>query len=224
MDDLRWQGHLTRIVEAIVRGRLVSFLGADINLCDRPKGADGKDLEWTEEAPFPPSNQELALYLDGKSEGLGPTYRQEVRCPFAETQQLEQLPQECPLRRGGVALKLPIQNFSQYVSTDEDGDVALYEALRILFAQPYAPNLIHRFFAALPALLRKKCQSPTYPLIVTACFDSALEQAFQEAGEPFDLVGFVGGDQEGDESHPGCFQHLSPDGELHPILQPNTYE
>lgn len=109
MDDLRWQGHLTRIVEAIVRGRLVSFLGADINLCDRPKGADGKDLEWTEEAPFPPSNQELALYLDGKSEGLGPTYRQEVRCPFAETQQLDQLPQECPLRRGGVALKLPIK-------------------------------------------------------------------------------------------------------------------
>lgn len=221
MDDLRWQGHLTRIVEALIAGRLVPFLGADINLCDRPKTAEGIDVEWTEDAPFAPSNQELALYLDAISAGLGPTYRQEVRCPFAEAEELEQLPQECPLRHGGAALKLPVHNVSQYVATGEDGDTALFEALRKLFAKDdYTPNSIHRFFASLPDLLRRKTKTPTYPLLVTACFDGALEQAFKEAGEPVDLVGFVGDD---DESSPGHFQHLSPDGVCYDIDEPNTY-
>ncbi|MFN9942227.1 MAG: SIR2 family protein, partial [bacterium] len=57
-------------------------------------------------------------------------------------------------------------------------------------------------------------------MIVTACFDSALEQAFKEAGEPVDLVGFVGDD---DVSSPGHFQHLTPDGVCHDIKEPNTY-
>ncbi len=221
MDDLRWQGHLTRIVEALLAGRLVPFLGADINLCDRPKTAEGKDVEWTEDAHFAPSNQELALFLDVISGGPGPTYRQEVRCPFAEAQELEQLPQECPLRHGGPALKLPIHNVSQYVATGEDGDTALYEALRKLFAKDnFALNSIHRFFASLPGLLRQKTKTPTYPLIVTACFDGALEQAFKEAGEPVDLVGFVGND---DDSLPGHFQHLTPEGVCHDIKDPNSY-
>lgn len=217
VDDLRWQGRLTKIADAIFAGRLVPFLGADINLCDRPKTADGKDMEWTTDSAFPPSNQELAVYLDEISEGLGPTYRQEICCPFIEAQGLEQLPLECPLRHGGTALKLPIQSVSQFVDTVEDGNIAMSEALQNLFKQDYTPNAIHRFLASLPALVRNKVNKPIYPLIVSACFDSALEKAFLEAGEPIDLVGFVG-DAEG-----GVFQHFTPEGTCKKITNPNGY-
>lgn len=216
-DDLAWQGHLSKIVDAILTGRLVPFLGADINLCDRPKTAAGTTTEWTDDAQFPPSNQELAMYLDSISEGVGPRYRQELSCPFVENQQLEHLPQDCPLRQGSTVLKIPVQNVSQYLATAEDGDVALYEALRNLFGKPYAPNAIHRFLASVPALLRGRTKAPAYPLTVTACFDSTLEQAFKDANEPFDLVGFIGDPQR------GGFQHVTPEGDEHVITEPNTY-
>ena len=131
-------------------------MGSDINLCERPKTADGRWEEWTGDASFPPSNQELALYLDDISEGVGPRYRKELSCPFVENHSLDQLPPECPLREGGRALKIPVQIISQYLTTAEKGDAALYAALRKLFTKTYAPNAIHTFLASLPALLRQR--------------------------------------------------------------------
>lgn len=217
-DDLRWKSHLIKVKEAILAGRAVPFLGPDINLCDRPKTDDGKDTAWTVEAAFPPSNQELAAYLDTISAGLGPAYHHELSCPFIENETLDQLPIECPLRSGKAMLRLPVQNVSQYVSASEnDGDTYLYGALSELFAKRYAPNSLHRFLASLPSLLRSRSKEPTFPLIVTACFDSALERAFEEAGEPVDLVSFVG------DAQRGHFHHLAPDGSRRDITEPNKY-
>jgi hypothetical protein len=217
-EDLLWKGHVRKIVEAILAGKAVPFLGSDINLCDRPKATDGKDAVWTREAPFPPSNQELAAYLDAISAGMGPTVHQQLSCPFMETRDLEQLPQECPLRRGGVVLRLPVQNVSQNLAASgEAGDTALYEALSALFEKDYAPNTLHRFLASLPNLLRTRSKTPTYPLIVTACFDSALERAFEEAGEDVDLVSFIG------DAQRGHFQHRTPNGNRFDITEPNKY-
>ena len=63
-DDPLWKLHIRKIVEAILAGKVVPFLGSDINLCDRPKGADGLEEPWSINFSFPPSNQELAIYLD----------------------------------------------------------------------------------------------------------------------------------------------------------------
>jgi hypothetical protein len=217
-EELLWKAHLLKIKEAILAGKVVPFLGSDINLCDRPKSVEGKEIPWTADAPFPPSNQELALYLDAISAGLGPAYHHELNCPFVESKGLELLPEDCPLRRGGAVLRLPVENVSQFVSVSEnDGETYLYGALSELFAKAYAPNTLHHFLASLPALLRSKGKAPTYPLFVTACFDSALERAFEEAGEPIDLVSFVG------DAQRGRFHHLAPDGSRREITEPNTY-
>jgi hypothetical protein len=47
--------------------------------------------------------------------------------------------------------------------------------------------------------------------MVTACFDNALEKAFEEADEVMDLVGFVG------EAQGGRFQHIALDGRVYVI-------
>jgi hypothetical protein len=217
-EDILRKGHVRKIVEAILAGKVVPFLGADINLSDRPKTTDGQPEPWKGDAPFPPSNQELASYLDAISAGLGPAYHQQLNCPFTEIRDLEQLPAECPLRRGGAVLRLPVQNVSQNLAAGgEEGDTALYEALSSIFEKKYMPNALHRFFASLPKLLRERSKSPTYPLIVTACFDSALEDAFAAADEEIDLVSFIG------NGYCGYFQHRSPDGTRTDISEPNKY-
>jgi hypothetical protein len=211
IDDRNVLDPLKNIAKAFLAGKVVPFLGADINLCDRSIGTDGLEERWTPGADFPPSNQELAIYLDHVSQELGPRYQQEMSCPFLEGLGQEVLPSQCPLRNGGENLKLPIQNVSQYVASGTDGEVHLYEALGEIFCKDFQPNSIHRFLAGLPALLRSKSKTPSYPLIVTACFDNALEKAFEEAGEAIDLVGFVG------EAQGGRFQHIAPDGLVYEI-------
>jgi len=216
--DLLLKGHVRKIVEAILAGKVVPFLGADVNLCDRPKTADGHNQPWTPDSPFPPSNQELATHLDSYGTELGTSYQQQLSCPFAEMRELEQLPAECPLRRGGAALRLPVQNVSQNLyANSKDGEMALYEALSSLFEKAFAPNSLHRFLAKVPNLLRSRSRTPLYPLIVTSCFDSTLEQAFAEAGEEIDLVSFKS------ESKSECFRHQSPDGKVTEITEPNKY-
>lgn len=215
-EDLLWKGHVRKIVEAILAGKVVPFLGPDINLCDRPKTAEGKVEKWTSDASFPPSNQELAAFLDDISGGMGPAYHHEISCPFVESQELNRLPVDCPLRRGGDVLRLPVQNVSQYVvNSGEKGETTLYEALNLLFEKRYAPNALHTFLASLPSLLRSRTATPVYPLIVTACFDSTLERAFEEAGEEIDLVSFIG------DAQLGHFVHRSPNGTRREITEAN---
>jgi hypothetical protein len=216
--DVLLKGHVRKIVEAILAGKVVPFLGADVNLCDRPKTADGHNEPWSPDSPYPPSNQELAAYLDLYGTELGTSYLQQLSCPFAEMRELEQLPAECPLRRGGAVLRLPVQNVSQNLFTNsKNGATTLYDALSSLFEKVYTPNSLHRFFAKLPNLLRSRSHTPVYPLIVTSCFDSTLERAFAEAGEEIDLVSFIR------EAKNERFQHQSPDGKRTDITDPNKY-
>jgi hypothetical protein len=215
-EDLLWKGHVRKIVEGLLAGKVVPFLGPDINLCDRPKTAEGKVAKWSDESDFPPSNQELAAFLDAISGGMGPAYHHEISCPFAESQVLEQLPDTCPLRRGGEGLQLPVPNVSQYVvNTGEKAKTTMNEALYGLFEKPYTPNTLHNFLASLPALLRSRTPTPTYPLMVTACFDSTLERAFQEAGEEVDVVSFIG------DAQLGHFVHRAPNGTQRHITKAN---
>ena len=79
---------------------------------------------------------------------------------------------------------------SQYVAT-MSGSGPLYEELRTVFAVPSAPSRVHRFLASLPAALEVAGHPKRHQLIVSTNYDDALERAFEEAGEPFDLVCYI---------------------------------
>lgn len=106
---------------------------------------------------------------------------------------------------------------SEYV-TVMIGSGPLYEELHTLFDADYQPTPLHRFFAALPKVLREKGSRHPYQLIVTTNYDDLMERAYQDAGEPFDLVYYVA---EGGER--GKFLHRSPGGEARMIDKPNEY-
>jgi DNA-binding SARP family transcriptional activator len=104
---------------------------------------------------------------------------------------------------------------SQYVAT-LNGQGPLYDALHDLYGIELEPGGVHRFLASLPPLLRER-RAP-HQLIVTTAYDLALEQAFVEAGEEFDVVVYLatGGNR-------GRFVHLAPNQKPTVIKVPNTY-
>jgi DNA-binding SARP family transcriptional activator len=92
----------------------------------------------------------------------------------------------------------------------------LYDELHTLFDRDYEPQPVHRFLAELPPLLRER--GAPQQLIVTTHFDHALERAFADADEEFDVVSYIslGRDR-------GKFLHRSSDGAARVIQLPNAY-
>ncbi|MEO8290530.1 MAG: protein kinase [Gaiellaceae bacterium] len=104
---------------------------------------------------------------------------------------------------------------AQYVVTMQ-GPGPLYDALHGIFDSDFEPTAIHRFLAETPPLLR--AHGAPFPLIVTTNYDEALELAFLEAGEEFDVVSYIA---LGDDR--GKFLHRSPDGAAAVVDRPNEY-
>jgi DNA-binding SARP family transcriptional activator len=104
---------------------------------------------------------------------------------------------------------------AQYVAVMK-GAGPLYDELNELLAATAAPTSIHRFLAAVPPLLRER--SASHQLIVTTSYDLALEQAFLEAEEEFDVVSCLTSGR-----YRGKFCHLAPDGTVRVIDVPNRY-
>jgi hypothetical protein len=65
--------------------------------------------------------------------------------------------------------------------------------MKDLVAERSQPLDVHRFLAEFPGLVRQLGLQPRYQLIVTANYDSALEQAFEDAHEPFDYAMYLSG-------------------------------
>ena len=57
--------HFKCVIEALEKGRLIPFLGAGVNLCNRPTSYDWSQ-PWTPESGLLPSGQELANYFASK--------------------------------------------------------------------------------------------------------------------------------------------------------------
>jgi DNA-binding SARP family transcriptional activator len=104
---------------------------------------------------------------------------------------------------------------AQYVAIMK-GSGPLYDELHALFDTDVPPTPVHRLFASLPPLFRDR--GVPHQLIVTTRYDLALEAAFLEAGEEFDVVSYVA-------SGParGKFCHIDPQGHGRLIDLPNTY-
>jgi hypothetical protein len=139
-------------------------------------------LVWRDGSPYPPTRADLAEFLAN-----------EVRYPKRTHPDLVSV--------------------SQYYALKE-GQLALREKLRSIFEPPFNPPALHRLLATLPESLRKKGYSfrKGYPLILTTNYDTCLEQAFDDAGEQYDLLAYAA---EGDA--PATFVHRSPDGVVHEL-------
>jgi hypothetical protein len=96
------------------------------------------------------------------------------------------------------------------------GSGPLYDELHDLLATDLPPTDVHRFFASLPPFLR--AQGVPYQLLVTTSYDHALERAFEDAGEEFDVVSYMASGR-----GRGLFCHMAPDRGAQLIERPNTY-
>lgn len=106
---------------------------------------------------------------------------------------------------------------SQYIAVMM-GSGPLYDELHRLFDADYQPTKVHTLFASVPAFLRRQ-GLVRYQLIVTTNYDDALERAFREAGEEFDLVCYIA-----DGQHRGKFLHVPPNGNPRVVERPNEYD
>lgn len=104
---------------------------------------------------------------------------------------------------------------AQYVAVMK-GSGPLYDELHVLLEPVSEPTPVHRFFASLPPTFRER--GLPHQLLVTTSYDLALEAAFLEAGEEFDIVTYVAAGP-----NRGKFCHLGPDGIGRVIDVPNTY-
>jgi SIR2-like domain len=96
----------------------------------------------------------------------------------------------------------------------------LYEELHDVFDADYEPTPVHRLLASIPSLIRRRPsdEPKCFPLIVTTNYDVALERAFTDAGEEYDLVTYIA-----DGPKSGRFLHTSPSGVPRVIRRPNSY-
>jgi hypothetical protein len=98
------------------------------------------------------------------------------------------------------------------------GSGELYNSLHEVFDGHYAPTSLHRFLAELPSALRSQGK-PGAQVIVTTNYDDALEKAFDEMGETYDVLSYI---SEGPDRG-RCWHQLS-DGTGHVIERPNEYD
>ena len=124
------EGHAELVVDMFSEGRVVPFLGAGVNLCDRPEGFQWQNAP---EQRFLPSGMELAQEL-----------AREFRYPDAG--KTCTAPAELCLR---PKPELDLARISQYGDLKQ-GMGTLYEKLRALFRRELPPTRVHQFLAALP--------------------------------------------------------------------------
>jgi len=120
------------------------------------------------------------------------------------------------LRRTGAIAEDPARTLSAPKGEARLPRVLRTDELHTLLEAGAAPAPVHRFFAALPPLLRDR--GIPHQLLVTTGYDLALEQALLAADEEFDVVSYVATGR-----HRGRFFHRSPDGATRVIDLPNTY-
>lgn len=112
----------------------------------------------------------------------------------------------------GTPASLPL--VSQGLSVDSPSP--LFNILEKVLPTPRSPGPVHRFLANLPEQLRR-CGAPNpYQVIVTANYDNALERAFKEVRENYDVAVYVKDD--------GRFIHFPHEGKPRPADPPNEYD
>jgi SIR2-like domain/TIR domain len=116
-----------------------------------------------------------------------------------------------------VSTPADLAQVSQYLSI-ANGPGDLYRMLKRALPSRCAPSSVHRFLAGFPATLHSLGLPERRQLIVTTNYDDALERAFDEAEEPYDLAVYLAS---GDDK--GKFIHVPHDGESQLVEVANQY-
>jgi hypothetical protein len=101
------------------------------------------------------------------------------------------------------------------------GETAVFEWLvdGLTMRDDATPSPVHELLAGLPGHFRSLGLEPRYQMIVTTKYDGALEKAFRDANEDFDVAVYVAS-----RTGPaGAFVHVPWDGLPRIIDQPNQY-
>jgi hypothetical protein len=153
----------------------------------------------------------LVLFL-GSRLSCGPALGGSRSLPDAE-----QLAAILAERFGIKSTRLDLPEVAQYVYVTK-GRPDLYRMLKQLLTAECEPGPVHRFLARFPRMLEELGLAKRYQLIVTSNFDTALEQAFDDEPEPYDLAVYMASGPD-----KGKFVHIPPDGPPAAIVQPNRY-
>jgi SIR2-like domain len=180
---MAFEQHFEVVCKAILRGKVVPFLGAGVNLCNRPPGAtwtwDAKDLL--------PSGGELAEALAEKLHRPQPVtcVNPECRCPQPE-RDLVKVSQEI-------------------VTYLKDGE--LRETVHSVFQGKPQVTQVHDFLASIGAAKNPNRDEDRYPLIVTTNYDDMMERAYRAKGLPYEVVFY-----RPEDGAAGSFYHVVEDG------------
>jgi hypothetical protein len=198
--------HYFTIGEKLAAGRMIPFLGAGANLCDR-----GKEV-WEQGRPFLPSGAELATHLAERG-----------RYPMAE-QLVPPTGRERASQRGDLREPRPrprpdldLLRVSQYVDAAR-GEDELYLYLREVFDSECLPTSLHRLLARAAKALGDAGRDQL--LIVTTNYDDLIEQAFEDEGLEFDVIWY---EAKQNAQARGRFVHRAPGGKPKVIARPNKY-
>jgi SIR2-like domain len=112
---------------------------------------------------------------------------------------------------------LDLARVSQYVAATMD-EGALYDGFHDVFAADYPSTPLHYFLARLARHIREAEAARECMLLMTTNYDDALEQAFRDEGEPYDLITYI---SSGDDR--GLFRHIPFDGEPSVVWRPLEY-
>jgi SIR2-like domain/TIR domain len=101
------------------------------------------------------------------------------------------------------------------------GEPNVFRWVKEILGVEASPGPVHRYLARLPKRLEELGLEKRYQMIVTPKLDLALEQAFRDEGEPFDVAIYMAPGTE----YAGRFVHLSwGHAEPRPVMTPNEYE
>lgn len=110
---------------------------------------------------------------------------------------------------------LGLAEVAQYAGATH-GEIELFDWVKEVLRIDSEPGQVHRDLAKLPAQLGMR-----YQLIVTPKYDAALERAFRDAGEAFDVAVYVTPRKPQPQ---GVFVHLPWSGPAQSIDVPNRYQ
>ncbi len=112
---------------------------------------------------------------------------------------------------------------AQRVAVSEGPSFLEKAIFEVLTPQP-EPQDVHRFLARFPRRTREMGLPERPQMIVTANYDSALEQAFDDEEEDYDLAVFLANGTDADGSNRGRFLHIpAGKGDPEPIGDPGRY-
>lgn len=102
----------------------------------------------------------------------------------------EELAAELAKRFGVNSARPDLAEVAQYVYVTR-GPADLYRVLKEILMADREPEPVHRFLARLPTTLAQLGLKKRYQLIVSTNFDTTLERAFEDEGEPYDLAVYM---------------------------------